>query len=60
MKELMGKIISGRLYLTFIGGLVFAYAVKERILDNQATSAILTMVFISYFQRPDRTKGEQK
>ena len=52
LKELfIRQATSGRYYLTIIGGIVFAYSVYKGILDNQATSAILTMIFISYFQR---------
>lgn len=56
MKEkIIEKLLSGRYCLTLISGLVFAFAVWKRILEPQATSAILSMVFISYFQR-DRSK----
>ena len=52
------KLLSGRYYLTLIGGIVFAYATWKRVLEPQAISAILTMVFISYFQRK-REEGNQ-
>ena len=54
MKE---KLFSGRFWLTVITGLVFAYATCTKILDSQAVSAIVTMVFIAYFQRTDRGKN---
>ena len=61
-ETLVTKITSGRYYLTLVGGLVFAYAVHAKVLDNQATAAILTAIFMSYFQRTDRNGkgGETK
>jgi len=58
----MQKLFSGRYFLTVVAGIVFAYAVYAKLLDAQATSAIISMVFISYFQRTDRltNKGEVK
>jgi len=50
-----GKLSSGKFWLTIISGIVFSYAVYVRLLSAEATATILTMVFISYFQ-----KGEQK
>jgi len=47
----MSKLLSGRFYLTIIAGLVFAYSVRRGILNAEATATIITMVFISYFQR---------
>ena len=55
MIEMREKILSGRFYLTVISGAVFAYAVWSGKLNAEATATIITMVFISYFQR-DRTK----
>ena len=52
------KLSSGRFVLTITSGLVFAYAVVTKILPPEATSAILTMVFVSYFNRSDRKKEE--
>ena len=48
------KLLSGRFWLTIISGLVFAYVACTRILPPEATAAILTAVFTSYFQRSDR------
>jgi len=48
---MVNKILSGRLWLTLITGLVFAYAVYTKLLSAEATATIVTMVFISYFQR---------
>jgi len=53
----MNKLLSGRWLLTVIGGMVFAYAVLNDVLPAEATTAILTAIFMSYFQRTDR-KGE--
>ena len=56
-KEFIEKLLSGRYYLTIVGGIVFAYAVWHKILEPQAPSAILTAIFMSYFQRPDRPQN---
>lgn len=48
------KMLSGRLILTVICGLVFAYSSFARILTPEGVLGILTMVFVSYFQRNDR------
>lgn len=53
------KLLSGRLYLTIICGMVFAWAVFQGSLSPEATTGILVMVFNSYFQRSDR-KGVEK
>ena len=45
------KLLSGRFLLTVIAGVVFAYATYAGLLESQAVSAILAMVFISYFQK---------
>jgi len=63
LKELfVRQVTSGRYYLTIVGGLVFAYSVYAKILDNQATATILTMIFISYFQKnkANEPKGEKQ
>lgn len=51
MKE---KLLSGRYFLTVVGGLVFAYAVYAKIMPPEATAAILTAIFTAYFNRGDR------
>lgn len=51
---MIDKLLSGRLWLTIITGLVFAYAVYTKLLSAEATATIITMVFVSYFQRQDR------
>ncbi len=56
---MIDKLLSGRLILTIICGLVFAYVAVAKIVPPDAIISILTMVFISYFQRQDR-KTEEK
>jgi len=61
IKAILPKLLSGRYYLTLVGGIVFAYAVWKNKLDPQATAAILTSIIYAYFQRTDRTQnGGQK
>lgn len=63
VKKMTEKLLSGRFILTVITGVVFAYAVWQKIINAEATATIITMVFISYFQRNDRVtenKGEVK
>lgn len=61
MKEILEKILSGRFILTVICGIVFAVVALYKIIPPDAVIAILTLVFMAYFQR-DRTKenGGQK
>ena len=54
MAEKESKILSGRWFLTVIGGLVFVYAVMQGILKEETVASILVMIFVSYFQRQDR------
>ena len=58
------KLLSGRLWLTLISGIVFAYCSFTKILTADVIATILTAVFMSYFQRSDRNgtqpKGDQK
>lgn len=58
MQEFIKKLLSGRYFLTIVGGLVFAYCAVQSKLEPQAISAILTAIFMSYFQRHDR-EGEK-
>ncbi len=60
MPKCLDKLLSGRWILTVISGLVFAFAVWKRILPPEAISAIITMVFVSYFDRADRATKEIK
>ena len=57
LKHILTKLTSGRWILTVIGGGVFAYATHNGLIDKQAITAILAMIFISYFQRNDRKNG---
>ena len=45
------KLLSGQYFLTIICGGVFAYTACLKIIPPDATIAILTTVFISYFKR---------
>ena len=57
----LNKFSSGKFWLTIISGFVFAYAVYAKILNSEATATILTMVFISYFQKEkDQISGGTK
>lgn len=59
LKEIfVNKVTSGRYYLTLVGGVVFAFAVWKRFINDQATCSILTAIFMSYFQRSDRNGKE--
>jgi len=53
------KLSSGKFWLTIISGVVFAYATYKRILNAEAVSTIVTMVFVSYFNRKQEN-GAQK
>lgn len=54
MKE---KLLSGRYLLTVIGGIGFLWCMYSKLLTAEAITSILTMIFISYFQRADRKNG---
>lgn len=57
--EFVSKLSSGKFWLTIISGIVFAYATVKRILSAEAVATIVTMVFISYFQKnPEPNTGE--
>jgi len=49
----MNKLLSGRFILTIIAGGVFAYASCTGILEAQAVAAIVSAVFLSYFNKKD-------
>jgi len=44
-------MLSGKFWLTIISGVVFAYCAWKGTLSGEAVSAIVSMVFISYFQK---------
>jgi len=47
------KWTSGRFLLTVITGLVFAYATYAGILESQAVAAVISVVFVSYFNKKE-------
>ena len=51
------KLSSGRFILTVIGGVAFLYCVFTKQLDGATITAILMMIFQSYFQRTDRKEN---
>lgn len=57
--RILTKLTSGRYILTIIAGATFAYAVVKGILPAEAVAAIVTMVFVEYFQRHDRKNEVQ-
>jgi mannose/fructose/N-acetylgalactosamine-specific phosphotransferase system component IIC len=58
-KEVLEKLTSGKFWLTIIAGFVFAYATWKRILNAEAVTGIIVMVFISYFQKQvEPSRGE--
>lgn len=59
MDKIWLKFLSGRFLLTVVAGLVFAYCAITKMLNAECVSAIVSMVFISYFQRNDRNGAKQ-
>ena len=55
---LLEKLCSGRFILTVCCGLAFYKLAVSKALPTEAVVAIMTMVFVSYFNRPDRKKEE--
>lgn len=47
------KLLSGRFILTVISGIVFAYASWKNKINAEAIAAILSMVFVSYFNKKE-------
>lgn len=58
--QVFSKLLSGRLWLTIISGIVFAYCAFTKILNAECVGAICVMVFQSYFSRPDRGQNGVK
>lgn len=56
--KIIDKLLSGRYFLTVIGGIVFLYAVIYKLLPSEAVAAIITAIFMSYFNRNDRNGKE--
>jgi hypothetical protein len=48
------KLLSGRYILTLACAIVFGHCAINKIIPVDAVVSIITMVFISYFQRQDR------
>ena len=59
MPRPIDKLLSGRLWLTFISGAVFGYCSVKRILTPECIATIITAVFMSYFSRNDRKNGNE-
>ena len=59
MKGVLEKICSGRFILTVICGGTFAWLSISGKLDAAASSAIILLVFKSYFERTDRAPESQ-
>jgi hypothetical protein len=58
IKEVIAaKATSGKFWLSIIAGVVFAYCSFKKILTSEAISAIVTMVFMAYFNRKSDTNG---
>ena len=47
----MSKLMSGRFWLTIIAGLVFAWCSYKGMLKPESIAAIVSMVFVSYFNK---------
>ena len=47
----IAKVTSGKFWLSIIAGLVFAYTSYKKILPPEAIASIVTMVFVSYFNK---------
>jgi hypothetical protein len=58
MNELASKITSGRGLLTVAVGLTFCWMAVTGLIEPGTASAIIGMVFVSYFQRSDRNGTE--
>ena len=53
----ISDFVSGKWLLTVVTAIVFAYATYSKMLDSQAVSAIVAMVFIAYFQKDNNKNG---
>jgi len=45
------KLPSGRFILTVLAGAAFLYTVIEKTIPSEAAVSIMTMVFVSYFNK---------
>ncbi len=59
MSKILDKVFSGRFILTVICGLTFIYVSITKLIPADAVISILTMVFVSYFNRNDRANEKQ-
>lgn len=50
--------IGGRMFLTIIAGMCFAYLVVTRGVEGKEAMTLIGMVFVLYFTRNDRSKKE--
>ena len=57
---MIAKLLSGRFILTVVCAIVFGYCSAVGKIPVDAVVSIITMVFISYFQRQDRPQGGQQ
>ena len=57
-ERIIVKLFSGRFILTVIAGLVFLYCAVTKRIEEAAITAILSMIFQSYFNRSDRANKE--
>ena len=57
IEKILNKLLSGRFILTVIGGAVFAILSIRGLMPKEAVVAILSTIFVSYFNRGDRKNG---
>jgi len=58
--DILSKMASGRYVLTVACALVFAWVSIKKIIPADAVITILTMVFVSYFNRERGQNGGAK
>jgi hypothetical protein len=58
LELLIGKDIGGRLFLTYVSGLCFAYMVITKVYDEKGMMVII-MVWTLYFSRNDRNQNKE-
>lgn len=54
----MNKLKSGRFLLTIFGGLGFLYMIYVGTLPAETSAAIITMIFVSYFNKNGGGNGK--
>jgi len=50
-EKVISKVLSGRFILTVFAGLAFLFTILEKTIPSEAAVSIMTMVFVSYFNR---------